>query len=278
VGSALFGHNHHIRLFSDTSCQSASSMGYDLTNQPLCYNSGFVAQSFMVTSDTSQTTPGGNCEPLQASNPDDDTVTLKLSSGNCCSSFETITIGKLDVCHKPKDNHTITGFSQRVGPNLFGRQIHIQMYTDDNCGSTNFGVAQLSNNPTCIFGDTWNSFKIASSSDPGSPPPAPSCGLRPATNNDNTVTLSLFSDTGCCTPLVKSISIGTLNECHDAGAPFNAITEAVGQNMFGRKLHVYLYPDSGCSTSTYGIAELSNSVGCVFNQGPAWQSFMIAPA
>ncbi|KAL1844628.1 hypothetical protein VTK73DRAFT_2146 [Phialemonium thermophilum] len=189
--------------------------------------------------------------PAQPSIASDSTVTLRLfSADDCCSGLvETIKIGNLNVCDNA--NAQFSALTQSVGTNLFGRSLRVFAYASSDCSDTSFSVVELSDNDVCIFGATWKSFKLAPSGGSSSPPPpsSPSCGAQPQNSDPGAMTLDLWSDHGCCGPIVETITVHTLNVCHNTGSKFNSITQAVGKNLFGHNFHVYAYSGTGCSAN-----------------------------
>ncbi len=101
-----------------------------------------------------------------------------------------------------------------------------------------------------------------------------SCNPKePAIASDNTVTLQLFTDPSCCSPAQK-FTMGNLNECKDSSGTYGSILQAVGQNMFGRSIHVIMFDGAGCTGNAYTVS-LSNNPVCDTGGGVAFKSFML---
>ncbi|KAF7362927.1 hypothetical protein MVEN_00643700 [Mycena venus] len=86
---------------------------------------------------------------------------------------------------------------------------------------------------------------------------------NPPIKDANTVTVALRADLACCDAPFQTTNMGVLDECHTATAGFLSLTEAVGQNMFNRGIHIWTFSDSNCQDDGRTI-QLSNSEGCVF--------------
>ncbi|KAB5526311.1 hypothetical protein GE09DRAFT_1229149 [Coniochaeta sp. 2T2.1] len=234
-GQGMFGKNTHIYYYRQADCKG-SAVDYKLTNQAGCQAAGGDGEyrSFMIAT-------SGSCsnKPAQPSNSGDNTLTLSLHASSCCTdtAFETTTTGKFGVCNKAKKG--FKGVTERVGTNLFGRDLHVWAFKDHACG-----------------------------------------GSSPAFKNDNTVTLKLFSD-DCCTE-TQTFSLGTLGTCHTPSAgSFTGLIQATGENIFGRGVKIWAYPDStSCAgDNRVGIAVSGNEGQCYWlgsgSSRVAFRSFKI---
>ncbi len=173
----------------------------------------------------------------------------------------------------PHGKESSQAFTQSVGTGMFGRDIHILFYTDASCTSTKSMSVDLTNHPQCFSGtQKWGSFKLSSPSLQPSKPDNPSCNGQPDNKDDNTVTLRLSSE-GCTCGGFEDITLGKLDECHDANGPFQGFMQTVGQNLFGRSIHVLTYASKGCSGGAW-VTSLSNNDVC-YDAHVTWQSLKI---
>lgn len=83
---------------------------------------------------------------------------------------------------------------------------------------------------------------------------------QPAIKDANTVTVKLYSDDSCCNVL-QTTSMGVLDECHNAAGSFYSLRQAVGQNMFGRNIHIASYTGTDCAGDA-SIEQLTNTAEC----------------
>ncbi|KAH8681363.1 hypothetical protein BX600DRAFT_446375 [Xylariales sp. PMI_506] len=94
---------------------------------------------------------------------------------------------------------------------------------------------------------------------------------QPAIKDSNTVTVNLFDEFD---NWFQTTSMGVLNECHNADDWFVTFNQAVGQNMFGRNIHIYTYTGVDC-TGDYFVTDLTNNDVC-WVLGEKCQTFQIA--
>ncbi|KAF2111870.1 alginate lyase-domain-containing protein [Lophiotrema nucula] len=282
VSQSMFGQGIHLYAYAEADC-GGTPADMDLTNDVQCTNDKITTnwQSFKLAISGA---PAGNSNPgctvqQPVSSGNDNTVTLDLFASSCCDKngpFQNFTIGNLGVCHTAKQQ--FNDFTQRVGSNLFGQDIHVVLYGDSACADHAFSVFDLSNNAVCYEGSGWNSFKVekpAASGAKGQLSAASStCNAQPENDSDNTLTLDLYPQDGCCGTLVENIKIGNLGTCHNGNAAFTSFNMQVGTNLFGASNHVLLYAGRDC-TGTVLQQDLTNSATCW--QGATWQSFMVAP-
>jgi hypothetical protein len=246
VGQNLFDRGLHIKAYTGLDCTGGSASGLSLSNSKGCQavasgDGGYL--SFMVEEPAT-------CS-VDTENASDNTVTLDLySEFGCCNSIETIKIGNVGVCHD--SNAPFHSLSQAVGSNMFGWLYHIHTYTGTGCTGEAGDALSLTNNKQCTqHGTAWNSFKISQD-----------CKhITPAISSDNTVTLALYRDGSCCVPVVEKYTLGNLDSCHTPDARFGSITQAVGQNMFGRRIYIQAYTGAGCTGEMRQIS-LTNSHDC----------------
>ncbi len=103
--------------------------------------------------------------------------------------------------------------------------------------------------------------------------------MQPPKKDDNTVTLNLYSDEGCCN-LVQTMSIGTIGACHRTNQPFTGWTQNVGQNLFGRDLHIGLFGTNDCLEENvdFGIwFSLTNQPRCPAVSPFGFNSIVLGP-
>jgi hypothetical protein len=282
VGQSLFGQGIHIQVYEDGSCGSSSFQSYDLSNKAVCYKNGKTYKSFMVSQGSGGGSGGSNnCNTAQPTSANDGTTTLDLYSGtSCCNKVENIKIGKLDVCHNTNGN--FSSLRMAVGTNLFGNSNHVQAFVSRNCADNTFATWSLTNNDVCFYGsDKYNSFRIANGSAPSLPPQT--CTQQPSNTNDNTMAVELSHNNNCC-DASTIIGLGEWIASSDSGcvkAPtaFAGLTMRVGKNLFGKNIHIHMYDDPNCSSSSEWIASLSNNPTCIAG-GPSggWKSFSILHA
>ncbi|KAB5533607.1 hypothetical protein GE09DRAFT_1227616 [Coniochaeta sp. 2T2.1] len=234
-----------------------SAVDYKLINQAGCQAAGGGGEYRSSTVAASGNSGGGSgggtaspgsCsnKPAQPSNSGDNTLTLSLHASSCCTdtAFATTTIGKLGVCHKAKKG--FRGVTECVGTNPFGRDLHVWAFKDHACGGSSPMVIDLTNDAECYTStdsQTYFSFAVVQGLR-GDRSTFTSCKPSPAAvKTDNTVTLKLFSD-DCCTE-TQTFSLGTLGTCHTPSAgSFTGLMQATGENMFGRGVKIWAYPDS----------------------------------
>ncbi|KAJ4288361.1 hypothetical protein N0V88_007400 [Collariella sp. IMI 366227] len=285
VGQSMFGKNIMIVTYSGEGC-TGNAMVTKLTNSAACYtNTNSINQPFksFKISDTTTTSP--ECtSPKQPPNDSDNTVTLSLfgDTGCCSTPIETSKIGKFGVCHT--SNAPFKGTTMTVGQNLFGRNIHVRQYASKDCSNTAWGQVSLSNKNLCYIGSgQYQSYMVyddaggssSSSGSTGGTSGGSTCNsVQPKKKSDTTITLSLYKKGDCCTA-VETASIGKLDVCHKADSSFTAIKQAVGQDMFGKGIHIQLFDSDNCSDKSWGQVDLSNKDVCTYGSGP-YKSFRIA--
>ncbi|KAL2207493.1 concanavalin A-like lectin/glucanase [Sarocladium strictum] len=118
------------------------------------------------------------------------------------------------------------------------------------------------------------SIKVShSASDPG-------CSFqRPATKDQFAVTLSLYEDASCCSAPFETTTVGQLSSCRKPSKPFRALTQGVGQNMFGRNIRILGYANDNCSGEPLQVTFLTNAEVCHSStSGTPYRSFMIVEA
>ncbi|KAF7368300.1 Alginate-lyase2 domain-containing protein [Mycena venus] len=99
---------------------------------------------------------------------------------------------------------------------------------------------------------------------------------HPPIKDDNTVTVALRADLNCCDAAFQTTNMGVLDECHTATAGFLSFVESVGQNMFNRGIHIWIFSDTNCQDDGRNI-QLTNNLGCVFaGDDVVSNSFMIS--
>ncbi|KAL4877590.1 alginate lyase-domain-containing protein [Aspergillus karnatakaensis] len=261
VGANLFDRGIHIEAYEGTDC-SGGSKSFSLSNSKGCQaagsgNAGYLSFKISEPATCAVTGPGVQGDNL---------VTMELYSDiGCCSSFETIKMGTLSSCHNA--NQDFHGFSQSVGKNEFGWNIHIHTFTQEGCQGSSDQFS-LTNAATCNKnGIAWKSFMIEMD-----------CARHDlTTKNDNTVSLALYRDGNCCVFNGEDIDLGTLGTCHNANANFGSITQAVGQNMFGRKIHIEVFTGRDCTGTKkeHSLTNADNWCGATGND-EAYQSFRIS--
>ncbi|KAK4233799.1 hypothetical protein C8A03DRAFT_38471 [Achaetomium macrosporum] len=245
--------------YEGTDC-TGSSQSNKLTNADQCFkNSNSLStpfKNFKISANGAAT-----CAPKQPA---------------AAPSFEDIKMGTLNACHDA--NNLPTGFkpfTQAVGSAMFGKGVHIVTYTGKGCTGT-ATVTKLTNSATCYdnansINTPFLSFKIADTdSNPECTTPK-----QPDNDSDKTVTVSFFSDTGCCSDPVETVKISKFGVCHNADKPFKGTTQAVGKNLFGRNIHIRQYASRDCSDRAWAQISLSNKDLCYFGSGQ-YQSFMIS--
>jgi hypothetical protein len=246
VGQNLFDRGLHIKAYTGLDCTGGSASGLSLSNSKGCQavasgDGGYL--SFMVEEPPT-------CS-VNTENESDNTVTLDLySEFGCCNSIETIKIGNIGVCHD--SNAPFHSLSQAVGSNMFGWLYHIHPYSGKGCTGDAGDQISLSNKKECTqHGTAWNSFKISQD-----------CKhVTPEISSDNTVTLALYRDGNCCVPVIEKYSLGNLDSCHTPDARFGSITQAVGKNMFDRRIYIQAYTGAGCTGDMRQVS-LTNAHDC----------------
>ncbi|KAK4446234.1 alginate lyase-domain-containing protein [Podospora aff. communis PSN243] len=279
VGANMFGRNIHISLYDDDACASEQQTTLSLSNQPRCYRDGGPWRSFQIHEGESEGggssgdgggpgSPGCDASLTLPNNDSDNTVGLAFyADGPCCRRFQAMKIGNFNVCRDITTD--ITGYTLRVGQNLFGRGIRIQTFTGAGCTGT-MHSSSLSNQGSCNAGGTWKSFRVyependAEQPAPGGGSGSGACSLvAPDNNSANTVAIGLYrvgGGTNCCN-MFQSFRLGQLRSCHDASAPFNGYTQRGGQNMFGRNIRIQAFTGAGCTGNRYDH-NLSNDLAC----------------
>ncbi|KAL2786676.1 alginate lyase-domain-containing protein [Aspergillus keveii] len=260
VGANLFDRGIHIVAYDGLDCTGGST-SLSLSNSKGCQavssgNGGY--QSFMLSEPQT-------CPVTGPAIGSDNTVTMELYSDvGCCTTVETIKMGNTGTCHEA--DASFHSFSQAVGKNEFGWNIHIHTFTQSGCQG-DYDSFSLSNAATCNKnGAAWKSFMIERD-----------CARHDLdVKNDNTVSLALYRDGDCCVFNGEDIDLGTLGSCHNANDKFGSITQAVGQNMFGKDIHVQLFEGADCSGAAKDYS-LTNKDGWCSAGGvnEEFQSFMI---
>lgn len=284
VGQDMFGQNIHVVTFEGRDCTGRAQES-KLTNSKQCFansNSGSAPfKSFMISAkgtDSAASAPLKACSVNQPAGVSDDNVAINLfSDSSCCDQFENIKLGKVNSCHDANNLPAgFKSFTQAVGQNMFGKGLHIVTYAGKGCTGTATST-KLTNAPTCYdnaasVNTPFLSFMIA---DPGSNPGGSCNSAPPSKKSDNTVVVELFKENSCCTP-VETAAIGNLDACHNADSPFQALKQAVGQNMFGRNIHIEVFPSRDCNGSGAKFS-LSNKDVCSAGS-QTYQSFRVASA
>jgi hypothetical protein len=268
VGSGMFGKGIHIVTYAGKGCTGTATVT-KLTNTATCFkndasiNTPFLSFKIADTDTTPECTT-----PKQPDNDSDNTVTVSLfgDTGCCSDPVETSKIGKFGICHNA--NAAFKGSTMSVGQNLFGRNIHVRQYASRDCKDSAWGQISLSNKNVCYVGSgSYLSYMVsddAGGSSSGGSSGGGSCNsAQPKPKSDTTVVLELFKESTCCTP-VETAAIGKLDVCHNADAGFKAIKQAVGQDMFGRGIHIQLFPSRDCKDSSWGQLDLSNKDVCTY--------------
>ncbi|KAK0122337.1 hypothetical protein ONS95_010578 [Cadophora gregata] len=244
VGKNLFDRGIKVVAYRGRDCTGGSATGLSLSNSQGCQSltsgdAGF--RSYEVTEPPSCASTGPGVQS-------DTTVTMALFSDfGCCESFQTFKLGNTGTCHDASQG--FHGFTQSVGRGKFGWNIHIQTFVDAGCNGKQDSFS-LTNEPTCNKnGKAWKSFRIERQCDNR---------VIPATKNSNTVSLAFYRDGGCCVSRKTDITLGQLGSCHNAGERFGSVTQAVGANMFGRKIHLEVFTSSDCKGSKAEF-DLTNS-------------------
>ncbi|KAM7190957.1 alginate lyase domain containing protein, partial [Rhypophila sp. PSN 637] len=293
-----------LRLFSGSDCCSAVQT-IKLGTLDSCHNANAdfgslveaVGENIFKISNTTEGSnsgggstggSGGECTtPAQPTNDSDNTVAVSLfgDTGCCSAPVETSKIGKFGVCHNA--NKPFKGTTQTVGQNLFGRNIKIRQYASRDCSDSAWAEINLSNKALCYVGSgQYQSYMIAEGASSGggggtssgggsTGSGAGSCNsAQPNKKSDTTVVLSLFKESSCCTAIETS-AIGKLDVCHKANAPFQAIKQAVGQDMFGRGISIQMFTSDDCSDKAWAQSSLSNKDVCTYGTDK-YRSFRIA--
>ncbi|CEL00436.1 hypothetical protein ASPCAL00036 [Aspergillus calidoustus] len=236
----------HIMAYTGLDCTGGSASGLSLSNSKGSQGvaSGDAgSQSFMLEESLS-------CS-VKAENESKTTVTLDLySQFGCCDSIETIKVGNIGTCHDV--NKLFHSLSRAVGKDMFGWLYHIHPYTGAGCTGEAGDKISLSNSKHCTqHGTAWNSFRISQD-----------CRhITPDTASDTAVTLALYRDGNCCVLTIEKYSLGNLDSCHTPDARFVSITQAVGKNMFGRRIYIQAYTGAGCTGEMRQIS-LTNAHDC----------------
>ena len=300
-GQNTFGRNIHIRQYASRDCKDTNWGQISLSNKNACYSGSSTYQSFLVADDAGGTGDGtgaggvisgttggssgggsaGTCNSTPPKQKSDTTVVLELfKESSCCTPVETASLGKLDVCHNADAG--FKGIKQAVGEDMFGRGIHIQLFSSRNCADKAWAQVDLSNKDLCVYGsETYLSFRIASGATPTQPTAAPSCtSVTPTPQSDEMLQLELYSDGGCCKPSASwGVHVPDSGDsgCLTPASGFSSMSQGVGRSLFGRGIHVYMYSDKNCASDVYWGMDLSNSKVCD-NGAPSggWGSFKIA--
>ena len=78
--------------------------------------------------------------------------------------------------------------------------------------------------------------------------------------------------------MIDSISLGNLNQCHNAANKFGSVTQHVGQGMFGCDIHIRTYTGTDCTGDSCQV-DLTNSDSCDLEAGNEhWASFELFQA
>ncbi|KAK3902244.1 alginate lyase-domain-containing protein, partial [Staphylotrichum tortipilum] len=275
VGQDMFGKGTQIVTYAGQGCTGTATIT-KLTNAATCYESNNFINTPFLSFKIVNTDALLECTtPRQPENNSNDTVTVSLFGDvACCSTpVETSKIGKFGVCHNA--NAAFKGVTQAAGQNTFGRNIHIRRYASRDCKDSTWEQISLSNNNKCYIGSGQYQSYMISDDAGGSGSSTSTCNSTPPKKkSDTTVVLELFKESSCCTP-VETIAIGNLDVCHNADASFQALKQAVGQNMFGRGIHIQLFESRDCANKAFVQTDLSNKDVCTHGS-ETYRSFRIA--
>ena len=176
VGEDMFGRGIRIQLFSSRNCADKAWAQTDLSNKDVCVYGSETYLSFRIASGATPTQPSAapSCTSVTPTPASDGILQLELySDGGCCKPSNSWSVHVPDSgdtgCLTPSSR--FSSMSQGVGRNLFGRGIHVNMYSDKNCASGVYWVMDLSNTKICDNGAPsggWGSFKVARKESAGS--------------------------------------------------------------------------------------------------------------
>lgn len=160
--------------------------------------------------------------------------------GACCvSAKEQTTIGTLEKCHNAGSR--FGSITQTVGSNMFGHDIHIEVFTGSDCQGDKVEVNLSNKDPRCDAtgaNERFASFRIHG------PPPKPTCDWRSPTNSDaNVVTIDLYNDARCC-DYSSHNRIGQ-TVCQDTPDGVIGLGIAAGNNWL-KNGFLYMYADKSC--------------------------------
>lgn len=226
VGQSMFDQSIHMYAYSKADCGGAA-VDMDLTNNVKCSVDKTTNnwQSFKIAisgAPAGKSSPGCSVQQPNSSG-NDNTITIDVFSSGCCDKqpAQNFTIGNLGTCYTTKAS--FNDFTQKVGSNLFGQDIHVALFKDKSCSDHAFNVYDLSNNAVCYQGSGWNSFKVEKPPAAGAKrqlsAAASSYNTQPSNDIPNTLTLDLWPRDGCCGGLVENIKVGNLNTCHKSNVP-----------------------------------------------------------
>ncbi|KAI1375694.1 hypothetical protein F4677DRAFT_446323 [Hypoxylon crocopeplum] len=92
---------------------------------------------------------------------------------------------------------------------------------------------------------------------------------------DGALNIKLYNDTTCCSA-GPTIKIADLDKCLDTPGDFYSFHQAVGQSLFSRGITIQMYPNKGCTGSSF-INGLTNAAQCWSDPtSVAWKSFKIS--
>lgn len=257
VGSAMFANDYNIVFYSETGCTGASVAYGLITQSDICFVGG-PWKSVQVITPPPPTPPPPSCAGAPDNQGNDNTITLDLYKGDCCTPKSTLTIGTASI-GKCEDISALgpEGFTQSVGQNLFGRSLLLTFYFTKDC-SGSFNSYHLTNaGGGCeVAPGPWLGVKLFDNTQ------VTCAGAPNNQGNPNTVTLDLYKG-DCCTPK-SSLTIGTasIGRCMSVSAlgP-EGFKQSVGQNLFRRNLELVFYFTSDCS-GNFVPYHLTNAEGC----------------
>ncbi|KAI2627758.1 hypothetical protein GGR54DRAFT_652603 [Hypoxylon sp. NC1633] len=267
VGSGILATNDKIVFYEDAGCSGVFVQYGLVTQSDLCFIGG-PWKSVQVITPPPPPPPPPSCAGAPDNKGNDNTVTLDLYKGDCCTPKSTLTIGTASI-NRCLDVSALgpEGFKQSVGQNLFGRNLELVWYFTSDC-SGGFSPYHLTNGVASgcqVAPGPWKSVKLFDST-----PPPPCAGVPDNKGNPNTVTLDLYRG-DCCHPK-STLTVGVVNTCHNLDGSPEGFHQAVGQNMFGNGYRLVFYASQNCG-GLFSTFDLTNKDSC-WTGGP-WNSFKL---
>lgn len=268
VGSGMFANDYNIVFYPNTGCTGAPQTYGLITQSDLCLVGG-PWKSVQVIAPPPPTPPPPSCAGPPDNKGNDNTMTLNLYKGDCCTPKSTLTIGTASI-GKCEDISALgpEGFTQSVGQNLFGRNLLLTFFFTSDC-SGSFDAYHLTNaGGGCeVAPGPWLSAKLFDNTQ------VTCAGAPNNQGNPNTVTLDLYKG-DCCTPK-SSLTIGTasIDKCISVSAlgP-EGFKQSVGQSLFGRNLELVFYFTSDCSGGFVPYHLTNAEGGCQVAPGGPYNS------
>ncbi|XXH06114.1 hypothetical protein Hte_012559 [Hypoxylon texense] len=264
VGSGMFANDYKIVFYPNAGCTGAPATYGLITQSDLCLVGG-PWKSVQIITPPPPTPPPPSCAGPPDNKGNDNTITLNLYKGDCCTPKSTLTIGAASI-GRCEDISALgpEGFTQSVGQNLFGRNLLLVFYFTPDC-SGSFNAYHLTNaGGGCETAPgPWLSAKLFDNTQ------VTCAGAPNNQGNPNTVTLDLYKG-DCCTPKsTLTIGAASIGKCISMSAlgP-EGFKQSVGQALFGRNLVLVFYFTSDCSGGFVSYHLTNAEGGCQVAAGP----------